>query len=429
MNTDLLTFFSAPGSADETIRALTVELGDYPEIEILIYGRERVDLSQTAQQTVTTDEEYKSLIRSLKAALSRGGGLLAELQPHNGFTRVALTLIQAQGFKPPRQMLRINSSSPAKFEEMQESPDDIALGDHLVIPVSADAENRLQAFYEQLKGFPADLESSILNVIRRPSLEWRIERIERSLSLPQATLASQQSGQPRRETIWEKLLRTFMWRVPVGPVVASALLLTAGSLAAYNQLHRRSEPENSQVTQPNQPTSTPLVSTQRPASSSKPATSATLASSLNDLKGALEASQNSALQSLYQSHLKDNWDQRNKSAPFFWGIAKLGALRLKLIEEADPMLRDVNAQTSAKAVLRGDDSLKALEGDAKTLNLFLWSCCERSSKPELPQTANDPSPVTLPTTRTCDAITSEDAIASLDELTAWVRAQPSGTAK
>lgn len=233
MNTDLLTLFSVKRSRG-VIRIYEIGPPGNPDTQVLVYSPEKVDLSSHTAKGVLSDEEYKDFIREIRSSLAPRGGMIAQVSSHNGFVQAVLTPVKAQGYTPPSRVLRLGPVSLPRFEELPQKAD-LPFGDHLVVPVSAEAERRLEVFHETLDGFPSDLALSILNVIRRPSLEWRIERLEKHARQAQATWVEEQRSSVRRETVLGKLFHWFMWRIPVGPAIAGLLLL-AGAVAGYDWL-------------------------------------------------------------------------------------------------------------------------------------------------------------------------------------------------
>jgi hypothetical protein len=426
MNTDLLTFFSPRDSRGGTIQVFTVQIGQVIQIEILAYSPKQVDLSRPDLVSVVSDKDYQSLVKEIKAVLTPAGGILAELRSHNGFTRTALTIFKGSSFKPPQKMLRLSPTGSTRFEEIQQSLD-IPLGDHFVVPVTADAEKQLAGFYDDLKGFPTDLESSILNVIRRPSLEWRIERIERALNQPAATWAGQH--RTKGETPLEKIQRAVMWKIPIGPAIVAVLILTAGSLAAYDKLFTAPDTASHGVekqdekkgerkkekTAERDPKKTDGVDTKKENTDLRE-----LADSESDFSDALRNSSSVAIGKLYKTHFKDQPES-------FWGMAKLQALQLNLIKEDDSLLGDTTIPGAQKVrdLYRNQKNKNTLKAHQPALMLLAWSHCQQSEKgrtPTFPTTSSELRG-SLPLTQSlsCEDLNSEDLVSDLDALTDWVK--------
>jgi hypothetical protein len=416
--TDLLTFFQ-PEESSGTASTFSIQASDGPEIEVWVFAREKVNLARFTNSTVSSEEERKNLHQEIHGALQAGGGLLVYARPHNEVVKVQVFRVEIPGYAPPKRMLRLGLSGDAQFETITGNAD-LEIGDHLLIPVSKDAEARLNALRDDLKGLPSDLESSVLNIIRRPSLEWRIERIERTLSMPAATQAERQRSRTRKMTFPARLYDLVMRPIPIGPAIATALLLMAGSLFAYDRLAARGgnlTPETPPAvetphTKPT-PSPKPPEDSQVTADDTKPA--------LDALFAALEGSKNKALQTLYGSHFKGHQeDPFGDTSPVVWGIAKLEALRNRLITESDPLLAGADRQAGVKALYNNQMGKKAL-ADTDSLNLLAWTSCRRFDKAALPETKSAPiGALSFDTGHTCEELKPEDALAGLKALTAWV---------
>lgn len=425
MNTDLLTFFSPRESRGGVIQVFTVQVEKMADIEILVYSPEKVDLSRPAVVSVASDKEYQALVKEIKNLLPPGGGILAQLQSHNGFTRTALTIFKGPNFKPPQKMLRLSPAGPPRFENIPEAVD-VPMGDHLVVPATDEAEKRLAAFYDELKGFPADLASAILNVIRRPSLEWRIERIERALNRPAATWKEEQRSRARSGTFLEKLLRIAMRPIPVGPAIAAALLLTAGSLAAYDKLFTAPDAASQETGKKEEKIEDknegkpPDLDSEESGSNETTEEDTDITNLENSEKGfsdALQGSQNSAIKKLYQTYFKDQPES-------FWGMAKLQALQLELMREDDPLLGDATIPGAGKLRDLYQKNKGTLEAHQPALLLLAWSHCQQDEKAQFPKTSSElrnslPLKPDLP----CTDLNPEVVQPSLDALTEWVKDQ------
>jgi hypothetical protein len=237
--TDLLTFFQ-PEESSGTASTFSVQASDGPALEVWVFAREKVNLTRFANLTVSSEEERRELHQEIHGILQSGGGLLVSARPHNEVVKVQLYRSETPGYVPPKRMLRLSLSGDAQFENITGNLE-LEIGDHLLLPVSKNAEARLSALRDDLKGLPSDLESSILNIIRRPSLEWRLDRIERTLGMLPATQAERQRSRTGKGTLRQRLYDRAMRQVPIGPVVVAALLLVAGTSFADRWFVHRSQ--------------------------------------------------------------------------------------------------------------------------------------------------------------------------------------------
>jgi hypothetical protein len=420
MTTDLLTFFHPGGSAGRD-STFSVQTGD-SAIEIWVFDRSgELDLSRFAAASAANDEEFKKLVSEIQGLLQPRGGIFFYAWNHNDVVRTRMYRTEAPGYALSRRMLRLSPSGDARFEDITGSAD-LAMGDHLIVPVSAEAEERLQSFCKELKGFPSDLETSILNIIRRPSLEWRIERIERTLSLPPAT----RTGQHRVKgaTFLDKVHHAVMWQIPIGPAIAAALILTAGSLAAYGKLFTGPAAASQEMNKKDETTEKkkeekPSEPESRETSSNEVEEEGTalteLADSEKGFSDALRGSENSAIKKLYQTHFKDQPES-------FWGIAKLQALQLDLMREDDPLLGDATVSGAGKMRDLYQKSKETLKRYQPALTLLAWSHCRQGGNGPFPKTSSElRDSLPLKTDLPCEDLNPEDAQAGLDALTEWVK--------
>jgi hypothetical protein len=438
--TDLLTFFQ-PGRTAGTMWAFSCPAAHTPR-EAWVYLPGDADLSRFATREISSEEQFNRFLAEIRAAIQERGGLLVEARVHNEIIKVSLEGQERNGYAGPRKMLRLRASGDPRLEAIPQSVDLMA-GDHLILPVSAAAQQRLETFDEVFEGFPEDVRSTILNVLRRPSLEWRINRLEQILSMPPATPADWEKSRLRNrgsETFLEKLSRWFMWRLPVG-AVAITLLLAAGAVAGFNRLFgdapeakqagdtsdgagsaaaatapAGTPPENSN------PAEQPLADSGGNSPTPDPEAEAEVKESLGELFKALEDSENASIKTLYDSHFKDyTGNVFGGGSPVVWGLAKLEALRLGLIQETDPLLGNAEIRTAVKNVFSDPAKGRALTDDANALALLAWSSCQRYGQPALLVKDGDTAPFQLATGRDCGKITSENAIAGLEDVTEWVK--------
>lgn len=424
---DLLTFFQ-PGDDAGTAWTFSSPSTQEPR-DAWVYVPREVDLSQFANWEVSSQEHFNQLLEETREEIERHGGILVEARAHNDVIR--LTLFSGNG--APRKMLRLRPVGDPQFESFSTSAD-LEAGDHLILPVSAAAQQKLETFDKVCEGFPTDLRSTLFNVIRRPSLEWRIQRIEEMLSLEPPTQAEQQTSRQHSPAFRVKLPRWLLWPIPAG-LVAAVVVLLAGAFVGSKLW-----PGNATVTEE---TSTPATETKGetvPAGtppvtpSDKPSITpiresimddskpkANVEQSLDSLFQALKnSSETSAIGRLYQDHFKEHAGNEFKTgSPVVWGIAKLEALRLGLIQETDLTLLGIDARTPFKLLLENLPKNNKLTSDTKALELLAWSACQRYKKPALMVNDEDTRPFFFKND-TCRTLKSEGAIPGLEDLTKWV---------
>jgi len=383
MNTDLLTFFQ-PEESSGTAATFSVDVDKEIAIEVWMFSREKIDLSRFARTAVSSEEDWKNFHQELQASLQPGGGFLVYAQAHNDGVKAQIFRKEAPGYQPPNRMLRLTLCGDAQFEEIKNNVD-LRVGDHLVLPVNGQAEGRLTALRDDLKGLPSDLESSVLNIIRRPSLEWRLDRIERTLSLPQATQADQRKCQARQSSFMERLYDFVMWKVPIGPVVG-ALLLMAGTLLAYDKFFHAASATEAPVKESKVPqvNPTPHPSPPSPPPPVKPAPK-DLKASLDALFKSLETSGDPHIHGLYTTHFKGHREDALKVQNVSWGITKLQTMELGFLEKKSPVVNDVSAWTNTEKIYRdNNENFDTLKRDQNAVDLLAYTWCQQSGAPSLP---------------------------------------------
>lgn len=421
MTTDLITFFHPDGSTGEDW-TFSSQLEDAAAAEVWVFDRSgKADFSRFAAMKFPSKRELEGEVLT---QIQQSGGIYFCAYNHNGVIRGDMVKIECQGYAPPKRMLRLSPAAGTRFEDIAGRMD-FAPGDHLVVPVSATAEKRLQDFCDDLDGFPADLQSLILNVIRRPSLEWRIHRLERTLSgLPVASQAAQQKERGQRGDFLDKLYDAVMWKIPIGPAIAALLVLFisvvayyeyfaqgGGQAAAAEKINEDTEPEVSESLAGGE--DTPAEGTPQEDTDSQ-----SLEESLKGLYTALQASKNADLKNLYEKHFSGQTNATTAG----WGMAKLQALQLGVIKPNDTILSRSDNPTAVNTLYE-QKALSAVREDDDSLSLLAWSCCKYFGKAELKGTATKEA-LPLENDLNCGNLNKTDALSGLETLTDWVEQQP-----
>jgi len=423
MTTDLITFFHPDGSTGKDW-TFSLQLGNGETTEFWVFDRGgNADFSSFSARKVSSDKEIDRVANEVRTLIQESGGFYSYALDHNGVLRCRLVPIEAPGYAPPKQVLRLSPAAAARFEDITGKAD-LAVGDHLVVPISATAEKRLGDFCRDLDGFPADLKALVLNVIRRPSLEWRIHRIERTLkNLPPATQAEQQREQGRSGKFLNRLRRAIMRPIPLGPAIAAMLLLAGGTLFASHKLSSAKEEGNDPA--PTSATPSPENQSDKDPQSSPQSPSAEAgekADALKDLFEALKGSDDrSPLKKLYNSHFQGH-DQApfNGSSPVVWGIAKLEAAQLGFLPMNNSLFGPPLDQAGVKKIYT-QKGTAALKNHKESKDLLVWSFCKAFGKPELNDKADDPKPLALDKNIDCGNLESTMAEPGLKDLTDWVK--------
>jgi hypothetical protein len=160
--------------------------------------RSEPDLENLPQDSVD------QLRRRLHESLKESGGILVELRPRD--ETIDVIGVEVGGYCPPKKMLRLPAAGEPEMislgNEIHYQP-----GDHFLVPVDADSLARLYSFEELLQFLPLDQERNILDLLRKPQLELRLQLLEWRLANAAPASGRRQSKRWRR---WFSK-RSLMW--------------------------------------------------------------------------------------------------------------------------------------------------------------------------------------------------------------------------
>jgi hypothetical protein len=178
--------------------------------------RSQPDLEDVGQGSV------EQLRETLRFALENGG-VLVEIRPHDN--TIAVDGREGNGYRPPQKMLQLPAVGQPLMvpigKEINYQP-----GDHFVVPVDADSLAKLYSFEELLQLLPLEQERNILDVLRKPQLELRLQLLEWRLSgtLPEAA---------RRQSAWSRIRRSLTSRRAQVWWLLALLAVTLTALRLY----------------------------------------------------------------------------------------------------------------------------------------------------------------------------------------------------
>ena len=99
--------------------------------------------------------------------------------------RVRFSKVDANRFSVPDAVFILPIGGRARRCDLDWTKRDLEVeihpGEHILTPVDSAAQAKLSEFLDYLRHLPGDYESSMLNLLLRPSLEWRVSRIEDAL--------------------------------------------------------------------------------------------------------------------------------------------------------------------------------------------------------------------------------------------------------
>lgn len=174
MRDDFVTFFCPQGQAD--FPSYREEFGSC----LILVGSN----GPTKIPEKERSEDPHQYLHRVKKALNNGGLLIA-VRAQGNSPKASVGIVESATYPAPRKMLRLSIDRSPEWVELggldKRAVDvDLRLGDHLVVPASLRSEEVLDNLLRALKYLPQDCEMNVLNVIRRPSLEWRVARLERA---------------------------------------------------------------------------------------------------------------------------------------------------------------------------------------------------------------------------------------------------------
>jgi|GEM_PF-3416317 len=135
----------------------------------------------------------------------QGGGILVEVHPGTGTVRIHRGV--TNGRDGIHQTIRLSPFGGTGEHALTGDVEELQLerGEHLLVPVSVRAEERLLQLRDLLGEMGPDMEALVLNTLRSPSLDARLGRLEEALELDRSG-APTTSGRTRRKRKRSKVL-------------------------------------------------------------------------------------------------------------------------------------------------------------------------------------------------------------------------------
>jgi Big-like domain-containing protein len=206
ISSDFVTFFFREGEAEG--RSVSLVNGDML-ITAYVNG-------------VDWDEQ------DLDGSLQKLGGVKVIINTAKNSARISTE--KTQKYRGPRKMLCLQIDQAPKLIEIGNF--NFRAGDHLVVPVDEQSEQALDDLRRTLEYLPSDYEISIMNFLRRPSLEMRIARLEQisGAGAGRNTYAARNLKQGRsKQKFWipQSWANALKW---AWPVIFALLFLVLGYL-------------------------------------------------------------------------------------------------------------------------------------------------------------------------------------------------------
>jgi len=311
-------------------------------------------------------------VREWATSQIRTGGILVEITPETNNLRVEL--IAGNNYQPPSRMLILPADREPKPERLNAELTFVP-GSHYLIPCDAAAQEVLNDLVESLNYLSQDQQWTVLNALRRPNLELRVQLLETAL------IGRERDGVPggsRGSYLRESTPRDTKFWLLVAAIILLVLIIIGVPLYLVYRDATRSRANLQQ--------NAPITSNSRPpgpdsnSGNPKPAAALPFEKDAQDLKTAMFASPNKSVQGLYESHLaKVTGNRILESREFGIAALKLELLRLTLLR---PNSNDLDNPENM------DDSLRAPLPtiSAKTSTLAYIACTYNKSMAQ----PNDP---------------------------------------
>jgi hypothetical protein len=120
----------------------------------------------------------------LVKVLQQQGGVIVQIDAQAaGAPKMIVGTWKGVGYEPPVALLVLHIDRGPEWLELKAGTREITLetGDHVMLPLDRNCQQTLENLRQNLEYLPLDYEMTILNVLRRPSLEWRVSRLERAI--------------------------------------------------------------------------------------------------------------------------------------------------------------------------------------------------------------------------------------------------------
>jgi hypothetical protein len=147
------------------------------------------------------EEPPKELSVYEDAVKSRGGGIVVMATVDGTSKTVEVRCVGAGDYQPPKRFLMLSPGRPPYFCD-SDGANKVSAASHMIVPVDAEAEQQLKVFYDQLPWFSPDFESLVLNALRKPSIDSRLDDLEARVYGQTTGESQKEAGRGPWERIW-----------------------------------------------------------------------------------------------------------------------------------------------------------------------------------------------------------------------------------
>lgn len=304
-------------------------------------------------------------------------------------------------YKPPAQALLLSPGGDATFLGLRDlNARGLASGQHVLLPVDSEAEEKLRQFNDLLEWLPGDRALLIRHLIRGPGLDWRLTELEHRVER-----ALRDSRSPR--TSWVRLPESAAWRWALSAGVAILVVLGIATYFHFPDWHfgaAPSPPSGSAAGGPDVGVETGSGTTPAGDASDPPiAQNGEIDKAVDELLNELRRLSGSVFRQFKATHLPELENvERNellKDQRFAWAMIKLEVWRqtdtavlVELVELGNPSSSEaVKASTDkAREVFGLDSNTRLFKLPAPQANMLAYVSCAAWNKSALPSPASTP---------------------------------------
>jgi hypothetical protein len=440
---EIATFFRPRGKDAGATYHFGVRPEKGPSQQFSVYCRDARRLKGLNPEEAPKDWNANAYYDSLKNDVKgRGGGIIVRASG-DGPSKTLEVENVASGKAQPSQYVLLAPGRPAYLHPIADRQN-VPAASHAIVPVDEESERRLVTFVEQLPWFSPDFEALVLNAIRRPTLDSRLDNVETQLFGETAETARNEAnarGWARFRIRMEKLLS----KSSTYGFAAAGVLVILGAANAWILYDLNSRIPTSAVISAGGnkklAVETTDTSNSNPADAPGTATTPLVAATQQLLKELNKKKSTDRIKTLYESHFQGFADKQNlsdgdierwfatqpssdgsDSRPLLWGLIKLQTLKTNPRQSDINYLQGAGKWSASKVIL--DNMRVKLGEDRVGQRLIAALSCrlgyDNTQTPTLPKSDSSDALNLMPGTQ-CSDLTDEDIAKGLTQLIGFVK--------
>lgn len=356
-----------------------------------LYAYSRKPLQSRLLKQAADRKELDRAQTDLRSAISQsGGGVIVTATPETNDVRVGFDWIGPNS-DGGREFVVLSPGRPPRFDQGDQR---LSAGSHVVVPVDQDAEEALHQFIEDLAWLSPDLESLVLNSIRRPSIDARLNRVEHKLFKRTADEQLNDGWLRRKMAAVKRAFSPAVFGTIVAVVIAFLLGLNAYLLGQLSSTADDAALENAYKAG-SKAAKTGTVAETAPTREKNGAFADEARLLLHRLHE--KSATNPDFKLLYDIHFAESdrgepsdeqiaklFEAGKNNRPFLWGVIKLQALKLEPKPTDQAFLKGVEEISATKKRFT-EIGMAKIMADAAGLNLLATLACRLEyNTPEAP---------------------------------------------